>query len=211
MKPASVCEQPIVGQSQSCVPCLSPCSGHTGALWCSGQSFIPACSEPASHENAVATAAITTTCHARAIAATKRARLRTNCMTGIISYCASQVSRCCDGAPGTGLNCQPCRGSTARTTSILRAVPLRVIVSVTFAPGENRASRSAKRPSGTGSPLIAAISSSNDMPASAAGDPRRMPVTMVLPFSVRVATPRYGRGVPAGGVIRRPNQAKASA
>ena len=46
-----------------------------------------------------------------------------------------------------------------------RAVPLRVIESVTFAPGENRASRSAKRPSCTGSPLIAAISSSNDMPA----------------------------------------------
>ena len=54
MKPASDCEQPIVGQSQSCVPCLSPCSAQTGALWCRGQSFIPACSEPESHENAVA-------------------------------------------------------------------------------------------------------------------------------------------------------------
>lgn len=32
MMPAAADEQPIVGQSHSCVPCLSPCTGHAGAL-----------------------------------------------------------------------------------------------------------------------------------------------------------------------------------
>jgi len=82
MNPASVCAHPIVGQSQSCVPCFSACSGHAGTLWCNGQFSIPACSDAGlePHESAVDSTAIATTCHVRAIAATRRARLRTICM-----------------------------------------------------------------------------------------------------------------------------------
>ena len=73
---------------------------------------------------------------------------------------------------------------------MLRVSSRRVIASVTFDPGDKRSSRCANCPAANGSPLIAVISSSSDMPAIAAGDPRRIPATMVFPFSVLVATPR---------------------
>ena len=44
----------------------------------------------------------------------------------ITSDRVNHVSKCCDGAPGTGLNCQPCCGSATRTTSILWTRSLRL-------------------------------------------------------------------------------------
>ena len=51
MNPASVCAHPMVGQSQSCVPCFSACTGHTGALSCKrAVRPCPRASELASHD-----------------------------------------------------------------------------------------------------------------------------------------------------------------
>ena len=97
MKPASVSEHPIVGQSQSCEPCFSACTGHAGALSCKGQFAMPACSAFGSCASAIDTIAIATTCHATAIAAIRTARLRMSCMMnhhGLLACC--RMSCWCD-------------------------------------------------------------------------------------------------------------------
>ena len=68
--------------------------GHAGTLAWSGQFAIPACSDAGleSHDKADVTSAIATTCHVRAIAAIREARLRINCM--IYQYGFAYVAPC---------------------------------------------------------------------------------------------------------------------
>ncbi len=123
MKPASVCEQPIVGQSQSCVPCLSPCSGHTGALCVQRAVFHPR----------VLRTGVTRKrggderqSPPRATRGQSRQRSARDCVPELhdryyLLLRQPGVEMLRLRARGAGLNCQPCPGSAASTISMLRA------------------------------------------------------------------------------------------